>query len=194
MKRPTPATAISLVALFFSLGGVGLAAERYVITSASQIKPSVLKYLRGGRGPVGPAGSTGSVGPTGPAGAAGSQGAQGSQGIQGVAGTPASMAYANVARSGVWNGFGVTNVTHTANSGIYCVTPPTGVSPAYNAAVTLDIDSDYGAYAVIDVSSPDCGAGATEVDTGIATVGASNTPGATFDGAAADEAFVIVYP
>lgn len=193
MKRVSPATGIALVALFFSLGGAGLAAERYVVTSTSQIKPSVLKELHGARGPAGPAGQAGAMGPIGPAGSAGVAGQQGVPGVQGTAGTPAIRAYANVGRSGVWNGAGVTNITHAANSGIYCVTPPTGVSPTY-AAVTLEADSDFGAFAVIDVSSPDCGSGATEVFTGIALIGSSNNPGAAFDGAAADEAFEILYP
>lgn len=67
MKRPSPATAISLVALFFSLGGVGLAASKYIITSTHQIKPSVLKKLEG-KGPAGTPGAPGAVGATGAAG------------------------------------------------------------------------------------------------------------------------------
>jgi hypothetical protein len=47
VKRPSSATAIALVALFFSLVGVGLAASKYVITSASQIAPSVRAQLGG---------------------------------------------------------------------------------------------------------------------------------------------------
>jgi hypothetical protein len=37
---------ISWIALFFALAGSGLAASRYLITSTSQIKPSVLQALR----------------------------------------------------------------------------------------------------------------------------------------------------
>jgi hypothetical protein len=69
-RRLTPATAIASVALAFSLTGTGLAASRYLVTSTSQIKPSVLAGLHGARGPRGPiggAGPTGPVGATGPA-------------------------------------------------------------------------------------------------------------------------------
>lgn len=48
MKRPSPAVVISCVALFFSLAGAGLAASRYLITSANQIKPSARNALRAG--------------------------------------------------------------------------------------------------------------------------------------------------
>lgn len=44
-RKPQPATVIACVALFFSLGGAGFAASRYLITSPSQIKPSVRDAL-----------------------------------------------------------------------------------------------------------------------------------------------------
>jgi hypothetical protein len=49
-RRPSPSTLIALVALFFALGGSAVAASRYLITSTSQIKPSVLKTIRGAPG------------------------------------------------------------------------------------------------------------------------------------------------
>lgn len=73
-KRISPATAISLVALFFSITGAGIAASHYVITSTSQIRPSVLKTLRGERGPRGLIGRQGLQGSQGPAGATGPSG------------------------------------------------------------------------------------------------------------------------
>ena len=45
-RRPSPATIIASVALFFSLTGAGLAASHYLITSTRQIAPNVLRQLR----------------------------------------------------------------------------------------------------------------------------------------------------
>jgi hypothetical protein len=78
-KHVSPATVISLVALFFSLSGAGLAASHYLITSTKQIAPSVRLALKGDRGPSGQAGVTGATG------------AAGSQGQQGTAGTFSSV-------------------------------------------------------------------------------------------------------
>jgi hypothetical protein len=44
-RRPSPTTIIACLALFFSLAGTGIAASRYIITSTSQIKPSVRRSL-----------------------------------------------------------------------------------------------------------------------------------------------------
>jgi hypothetical protein len=79
-RKPSSGTVIAAVALFFALGGSAMAARHYLITSTSQIKPSVLKALQGSAGAVGrtgPAGPAGSVGPQGPAGTAGPQGPAG---------------------------------------------------------------------------------------------------------------------
>ena len=76
-KRIHPATVISIVALFFSLGGASLAASHYLITSVSQIKPSVRVQLHGQRGRTGARGIAGPRGPAGPQGLAGPQGPAG---------------------------------------------------------------------------------------------------------------------
>lgn len=80
MKRLSPSMAVALAALFISLGGTGLAASHYLLTSTKQIKPSVLRSLRGREGPEGPqgpGGNTGAVGPSGPRGPEGFRGAPG---------------------------------------------------------------------------------------------------------------------
>jgi hypothetical protein len=81
--RISPAVAISLVALFFSMTGAGFAASRYIITSTSQIKPSVRHALKGHRGPRGPQGTAGATGATGATGAQGIPGAPGPAGTFG---------------------------------------------------------------------------------------------------------------
>ena len=95
MRRPSPATFIASVALFFSLAGTGLAASKYLITSTKQIKPSVLSSLRGKAGPrglQGLAGTPGTAGAAGAAGAAGSLTAANVTMVQGGTATPPATA------------------------------------------------------------------------------------------------------
>src|SRR5271165_5431502 len=75
-RRPSPATIIASLALFFSLGGTAIAAHHYLITSTGQIKPSVLKKLTGNTGATGAAGATGLRGVEGPRGKEGPEGAR----------------------------------------------------------------------------------------------------------------------
>ena len=49
--------AIIILALFFALGGSAIAAKTFLITSTSQIKPSVLAKLKGKNGKNGKNGS-----------------------------------------------------------------------------------------------------------------------------------------
>jgi hypothetical protein len=80
-SRPSPATALSLIALFVALGGTGYAAAtlpRNSVGTAQVIDGSLKKRdladktisaLKGARGVPGAAGSAGATGPSGPAGA-----------------------------------------------------------------------------------------------------------------------------
>ena len=66
------ANVVSTLALLLVVaGGTAYAANHYLITRTSQIKPSVLVHLRGRAGAAGAAGATGPGGPTGATGPAG---------------------------------------------------------------------------------------------------------------------------
>ncbi len=67
LKRTLFATVVAVVLL----GGSAYAGSRWVISSTQQIKPSVLKQLRGHAGPQGATGTPGASGAAGPAGPAG---------------------------------------------------------------------------------------------------------------------------
>jgi Collagen triple helix repeat (20 copies) len=105
MRRISPSTVIASLALFFALGGSAIAAKHYLITSAAQIKPSVLRELRGKSGSAGSQGVSGIAGPQGPQGAAGAQGSNGPQGPAGpvnlAALTTVSSGHESIGGSGV---------------------------------------------------------------------------------------------
>ena len=119
------AVALLALALLFALSGTAMATshsarKRYLITSASQISPSVLAKLKGspgpqgppGSGPLGPQGLQGIVGPIGlpgergPQGSVGPTGEQGPKGGQGPPGTPGEHG-----AQGVTGGVGATGAT-----------------------------------------------------------------------------------
>jgi Collagen triple helix repeat (20 copies) len=85
LRKPSPGVAIAVVALFFALGGSAIAAKHYLITSTKQIKPSVLKSLKG---KAGAKGLTGPAGLPGATGAIGKEGAPGKEGKEGKVGPP----------------------------------------------------------------------------------------------------------
>jgi hypothetical protein len=102
MRLPKPATVISVVALFVSLGSGAYAAtsiDGHTIKNhsipANKLTRSAITALHGARGARG---ATGSQGATGPQGAQGAQGAPGTNGTNGVNGTnggfdPAKLQY-----------------------------------------------------------------------------------------------------
>lgn len=85
-KRVTYVNVAMTLALVFAMTGGAYAAKKYLITSAKQISPSVLKQLAGKNGAAGVRGPVGAQGPAGPQGPAGSAGAKGDPGAKGAAG------------------------------------------------------------------------------------------------------------
>jgi hypothetical protein len=127
-RRPPLATILAALALFVSLGGTALAAGHYLITSTSQIKPSVLRQLHGATGTPGATGTQGPTGATGAAGPQGPAGPTGPQGPEGPAGTPATTLWATVTSTG----------TLTASSGVTGIV--SGYPDAARVMVTFNRD------------------------------------------------------
>ncbi len=71
------ANVVATFALVFAMSGGALAANHYLLSKTSQIKPSLLKKLVGKKGATGPAGPMGAAGATGPQGPKGETGAAG---------------------------------------------------------------------------------------------------------------------
>ena len=84
-KRLTYANVAMTLALVFAMSGGAYAASKYIITSTKQIKPSVLKSLKGKAGATGLAGAQGAQGLKGETGAAGAS-VTGKEGPEGKAG------------------------------------------------------------------------------------------------------------
>jgi Collagen triple helix repeat (20 copies) len=114
-SRVNLASVVSVVALVFAMSGGAYAAGRYLITSTKQIKPSVLKELRGKSGSPGAAGPTGAAGPAGAAGTKGESGAEGKAGAEGQPGKEGPKG-----KEGKTGPEGPEGVCSTAN----CVLPP----------------------------------------------------------------------
>ncbi len=125
-----PRLIIAVMALVLAMSAGAWAATKYLITSTGQIKPTVLKQLKGAAGPKGAAGATGPQGPqgrTGPAGAGrrrlappGKDGAEGKEGKEGKEGRPGQTGFTEVlpagkTETGTW-AVNATATTHGENA------------------------------------------------------------------------------
>jgi hypothetical protein len=85
-QRFSVAGLIATLALVFAMTGGAVAAKKYLITSTSQISPSVLKKLKGKTGKAGTPGQAGAKGDPGAPGSPGQAGQKGERGAEGPAG------------------------------------------------------------------------------------------------------------
>lgn len=108
LRAPSPAFAISIVALFVALGGTSLAAATLIngkniqkhTIAKDRLTNKAIKQLKGNRGPRGPQGIQGTQG------IQGVQGVQGTQGVQGPAGPITGNLPAGVTLRGQWGAEG----------------------------------------------------------------------------------------
>ena len=96
-KRFSYVNVAMTLALVFAMTGGAYASSKYLITSTKQIKPSVLKSLKGANGKPG---LNGVQGPAGPAGAQGTAGANGKDGTNGSTGANGKSVVAGVEAKG----------------------------------------------------------------------------------------------
>ncbi|KRF37598.1 hypothetical protein ASG94_09945 [Nocardioides sp. Soil805] len=127
--------AIVLAALLVG-GGTAMAAGKYIITSKSQIKPSVVKQLKGKTGKTGATGATGAQGPTGARGPTGATGATGPQGPQGPAGS--ARGWGRVEGNGALTRSSGNVAVSRVGTGVYCVRATNVVSANAVLLVTAD--------------------------------------------------------
>ncbi len=98
-KRLTYANVAMTLALVFAMSGGAYAASKYIITSTKQIKPSVLKSLKGKAGPAGAQGLKGEAGAAG-ASVTGKEGPVGKEGKEGPQGPPGTTGFTKTLPSG----------------------------------------------------------------------------------------------
>lgn len=170
------------------VAGSAAAASHYLISNIHQIKPSVVRQLRGSRGPQGSPGPQGRPGATGAQGVRGATGPAGPQGPQGLPGSSdetdllvdqgfvvqVGTAAASVNDDGTVasNNAGVTGVTHPA-TGVYCIVLASGIDPTYPVASARATDSTSAVEIDVQPTADDCPSGNAEVVTFQMTFGSS---------------------
>ena len=183
MRRST--IFIAVIGALVLAGSAG-AAGRYLITNIHQIKPSVVRQLRGHRGPQGTAGPQGKAGPQGRQGATGGQGPRGATGPAGAQGPQGPPGLSNESDVSTDQGFvvqvgtatasvnddgsvassnaGVTAVTHPI-TGVYCVAVASGIDPTSAVASPRSDDSTNAVEIDVFPTAADCPSGNAEVVT-----------------------------
>ena len=197
MNKRLVVVGAAVAALFVAAAGAA-AAGHFVITSTSQIKPSVIQALRGNQGPRGLRGVTGAQGAIGAPGSQGAQGPPGSPGTPGqpgVAGSARAVAVVNADGTLVQgSGFpkNVTGVSHTTKRGTYCVGLAGGIDPA---AAIVSLTAAGAATGVSTVpNSTNCASGEVEVDTFILVQGDTPTAGTPLVRVLDDGGFNLIVP
>jgi hypothetical protein len=187
----------AVAALLVAAGGAA-AAGHFVITSTSQIKPSVIHALRGNQGPRGLRGLEGAPGATGARGSQGAQGPPGSPGtpgLPGAAGSARAVAVVN-ADGTLLHGIGfpknVTGVSHTTKRGIYCVGLAGGIDPAAAIASLTAPGAATGVFTV--PQSTNCASAEVEVDTFVLVQGDTTTAGSPLVRVLEDGGFTLIVP
>ena len=176
---------IATVALVFAMTG-GAFAAKYLITSTSQIKPSVLKKLKGATGPTGAAGAAGAQGAQGPAGTAGAAGKDGAQGAKGEQGAKGATGEKGATGATGPACCGATLPSGQTETGSWATPAPGGSVPIGVAAISFPVPlaSDLDATNVIRIQMGDTPP--DSCDDGVAPVPSPANP-------EADPGFLCVY-
>ncbi len=179
MRKFSFVTVVAATVGVLLVAGAAAAAGHFIITNVHQIKPSVRAELKGDQGPRGFRGPIGVTGAPGP------------QGVAGAAGSARAVAVVNPDGSllaGTSFPKSVTGVSHTVDSGIYCVHLSGGIDPS--DAVVSAAGAAVGVLTV--PPGPDCASGDVEVKTfGLFD---SSTPGAPVQVELVDGGFTVLVP